>query len=174
MSNFQTRGDNACGFCENIAVDPEYFTSLTMYRNPYWGNQGFLEAGQRSVSYQEATVRVPRCKSCAARHGKLHTSGGWGVVAGFALSIFLYLVLPIKDFVEGPSGLGLILIVPIVGLMGWLGYRIGSKVGNRRYGPANQGDGQSHPIVLKLRAQGWTFDAPNVVQGDRRTTLGLK
>jgi hypothetical protein len=142
------KGVLVCHFCDKNSPDDNSSLSKLIYKETY---RSYLP---RRVQFSEASISIPRCKSCKEVHSQGNSQYSMYFFGFLILGVIIGAVTEDSHFIIG----GL-----IGGVVGWI---IGTMVKSNSVGKHGIKDDsestlRNHPILTERMKQGWTFSKPS-------------
>ena len=150
LDGFVLSNSHLCYYCgKNKAVPSAHYKQLMFFET----GRKEISSNQTEISYKQCEIKIDRCEQCKEIHGK---GSGWiGAVTGVcivAATVILCIVTSVK--------LGLCVGWLIGLLIGAIAELIVNGCKRRKYHVKMEEDVDEHPVVKKLKKEGWKTTAP--------------
>lgn len=142
------KGVLVCHFCDKNSPDDNSSLGKLIYKETY---RSYFP---RRVQFSEATISIPRCKSCEEIHSNGNSQYSLYFFGLLILGVIIGAVTEDSHFIIGGI---------IGGLIGWI---IGTSVQSNAISKQGVKDDsestlRNHPILTERMKQGWTFSKPS-------------
>jgi hypothetical protein len=142
------RGVLVCHFCEKNSPDDNSSFDKLIYKETY---RSYFP---RRVEFSQATISIPRCKSCKETHSKGNSQYSLYFFGFLIVGVIIGAITEDNHFIIGGI---------IGGAIGWI---VGAAVKSNSVGKQGIKDDsnstlKNHPILIERIKIGWTFSKPS-------------
>jgi hypothetical protein len=142
------RGVLVCHFCEKNSPDENSSLEILIYKEIH---RSYFP---RRVKFSQASVTIPRCKSCKEIHSKGNSQHSLYFFGFLLAGVIIGAMTEDSHFIIGGI---------IGGVVGWI---VGTAVKGKSVGKQGIKDDsgsplRNHPLLIERMKQGWTFSKPS-------------